>query len=272
MTTTAPTPRRTGGYGWIPDLPDARDHLYTVDHAAIGALPPAVDLTDQCPPVYDQGRIGSCTANAIAAAFEFDLIRQAMADFMPSRLFVYYNERAMEGHVGYDSGAAIRDGIKSVTKLGVCAESEWPYNDTPATSEGGPFPPGDPAAERPPASAYAAALQNRAVAYQRVQRDLDHQRACLAGGRPFVFGFTVYESFESQQVATTGEVPMPGSGETVLGGHAVLAVGYDDAQQRFVVRNSWGASWGKKGYCTMPYAYLTNHGLASDFWTLTTVT
>jgi C1A family cysteine protease len=272
MATTQPVPRRSAGYGWTPDLPDARDHLYTVGRAAIGALPAAVDLTDRCPPVYDQGRIGSCTANAIAAAFEFDLIGQALTDFLPSRLFIYYNERAMEGHVGYDSGAAIRDGIKSVTRLGVCSETTWPYDDTPAASDGGPFPPGDRAAQRPPATAYAEALHNRATAYQRVQRDTDHQRACLAARQPFVFGFTVYESFESGQVANTGEVPMPAPGETVVGGHAVLAVGYDDARQHFIVRNSWGAGWGQKGYCVMPYAYLANRGLASDFWTLTTVT
>jgi C1A family cysteine protease len=272
-TSAAPSPiRKSGGYGWVPDLPDTRDHVYTVERAAIAGLPASTDLSGDCPPVYDQGRIGSCTANAIAAAFEFDLIKHGLTDFLPSRLFIYYNERAMEGHAGYDSGASIRDGIKSVTRLGVCAEAQWPYDDTPALSEGGPFPPGDRAAEQPPAAVYTAALQNRAAGYQRVRRDLDHQRACLAAGRPFVFGFTVYESFESSQVAASGEVPLPAPGESVLGGHAVLAVGYDDTTQRFVVRNSWGTGWGQKGYCTMPYAYLTNRGLASDFWTITTVT
>ena len=90
----------------------------------------------------------------------------------------------------------------------------------------------------------------------------------MAGGYPFEFGFTVYESFESQEVAQTGVVPMPQQTEKVLGGHAVMAVGYDDAQQRIIVRNSWGTSWGQQGYFTMPYAYLTNHQLSSDFWTI----
>ena len=96
-------------------------------------------------------------------------------------------------------------------------------------------------------------------------------KSCLASGYPFVFGFTVYESFESQAVAKTGVVPMPAHTEKVLGGHAVLSVGYDDASQRFIVMNSWSAAWGQKGFFTIPYAYLTDRGLASDFWTISTV-
>ena len=94
---------------------------------------------------------------------------------------------------------------------------------------------------------------------------------CVASGWPFVFGFTVYESFLSDAVAKTGHVPMPSPAETVEGGHAVVAVGYDDKIQRFIVRNSWGTGWGMKGYCTMPYGYLTDPGLASDFWAIYTV-
>src|SRR5262249_37156651 len=121
----------TRGFGWSPDLPDARDHLYAAPHIALAALPPRVDLREGCPPVYDQGRIGSCTANAIGGAFEFDLKKQGLADFMPSRLFIYFNEREMEGTVPSDSGAQIRDGMKSVANLGVCSEAEWKYDDTP---------------------------------------------------------------------------------------------------------------------------------------------
>jgi C1A family cysteine protease len=109
------------------------------------------------------------------------------------------------------------------------------------------------------------------MSYQRVVRSLPQLRGCLAEGFPFIFGFTVYESFESDAVASTGVAPMPGPGERVLGGHAVLAVGYDDADQRFLVRNSWGTKWGNGGYFTMPYAYLTERNLSSDFWTLRTV-
>ena len=267
-----PVTRKTARYGWVPDLPDARDHLYAAPAIALAALPPSADLRSGCPPVYNQGRIGSCTANAIAAAFEFDLKKQGLPDFMPSRLFIYYNERAMEGHVASDSGAQIRDGVKSIATLGVCAETEWSYDDTPATSDGGPFPAGAKDGEKPSPQCYQDALKNRAATYRRVTQNLDHMRCCLAAGDPFVFGFTVYESFESDVVAKSGVAPMPQPGEQVLGGHAVLAVGYDDSAQTFTVRNPWGADWGQDGYFTLPYAYLTTRGLSSDFWTIRVVT
>ena len=108
----------------------------------------------------------------------------------------------------------------------------------------------------------------KAVQYQRVAQNVNQMKGCLASGYPFVYGFTVYESFESKNVAKTGVVPMPASGEKILGGHCVLAVGYDDSQQRFLARNSWGTDWGLQGYFTVPYAYLTDPNLSSDFWTI----
>jgi len=246
------------GYGWVPDLPDHRDHVFATPLAQATALPPKVDLRKGCPGVYDQGQLGSCTANAIGAAFEFDLRKQKLPDFMPSRLFIYYNERVMEHSVASDAGAMIRDGIKSLSKQGVCPEPEWPYDIAQF-------------AVKPPQSAYASALKHKAVSYQAVARNLAQMKGCLASGYPFVLGFTVYDGFESPQVAKTGLLNMPASSESVLGGHAVLAVGYDDSKERFLVRNSWGKSWGLKGYFTMPYAYLTERNLSSDFWTLRTV-
>ena len=256
---TAPTPRPTGRFGWIPDLPDHRDHIFSAPTPVLTTLPPSVDLRPLCPKtVYDQGQLGSCTANAIAAAFEFDLTKQELPDFMPSRLFIYYNERRMEGTIDSDSGAMIRDGIKSVAKQGVCTEDTWPYELDKFTDE-------------PAAECYAAARANLALAYQRVPQTLNQMRGCLAHGFPFVFGFSVYESFESPEVRTTGVVPLPGAAEALLGGHAVLAVGYDDESARFLVRNSWGPDWGLGGYFTIPYSYLTDRGLASDFWTIAKV-
>ena len=242
-------------YGWIPDLPDQRDHLYAAPVERLAALPASADLTAQCPPVYNQGELGSCTANAIAAAVEFDRLKQGLPDFMPSRLFIYWNERSMEGTVGSDSGAQIRDGIKSVAKQGVCPETEWPYDITKFT-------------EQPPAQAYQDALLDRAVAYQRLVQNLNQMKGCLASGYPFVFGFTVYESFESPDVASSGHAPMPGPNEQTVGGHAVMAVGYDDASQWFLVRNSWGPGWGLHGYFTLPYTYVAQPSLAADFWTI----
>jgi C1A family cysteine protease len=264
--------RKTARYGWQPDLPDSRDFLYSAPRIALAALPAAVDLRDQCPPVYDQGGIGSCTANAIAAAFEYDLKRQQLPDFLPSRLFIYYNERARESHISTDSGAQIRDGIKSVNRQGVCSENDWPYDDAPAESDGGPWPVGARATQRPPDQCYKDALEHRATTYQRVIRDLDQFKGCLASGFPFVFGFTVYTSFESQAVSETGVADLPGVDDEMCGGHAVMAVGYDEGSRRFILRNSWGTGWGMAGYFTLPYQYLLERGLSADFWTLRIVT
>ena len=121
-------PRAVQKFGWVPDLPDARDFMYSAPEAVLAKLPTKVDLRPKMPKIYDQGELGSCTANAIGAAFEFEQIKEGQKDFMPSRLFIYYNERAIEGTVDTDSGAQIRDGIKSVAKVGVCAETTWPYD------------------------------------------------------------------------------------------------------------------------------------------------
>jgi C1A family cysteine protease len=112
-------PRKIARYGWIPDLPDHRDHLFAAPSRVLSALPQSADLRSSCPGVYDQGQLGSCTANAIAAAIEFDQLRDQLVDvFVPSRLFIYYNERDMESTVASDSGAMIRDGVKSVATVG----------------------------------------------------------------------------------------------------------------------------------------------------------
>ena len=252
-------PAQLHSFGWVPDLPDHRDQLYSAPVSTLQALPPSVDLRPQCPDVYDQGQLGSCTANAIGGALQFDQMKQQLPNFVPSRLFIYYNERVMENTVDSDSGAQIRDGIKSVGKLGACHEQpSWPYDIAKFST-------------KPPKPCYVEALKNRAILYQRLTPTLNQLRGCLASGYPFVFGFTVYQSFESQEVATTGHAPLPGASETVLGGHAVAAVGYDDAQQWFIVRNSWSANWGMKGYFTLPYTYLTNPQLADDFWTIRVV-
>ncbi len=251
-----PLRRKIKRYGWIPDLPDRRDRVFTTPKTTLRTLPPRVDLSDGCPPVYDQGELGSCTAQAIAAALQFDQIRQAQSDvFTPSRLFIYYNERAIEGTIEEDAGAMLRDGIKSVVRHGAPHEPLWPYVVARFT-------------RTPGAAVYRDAAEHQALLYERVVQSERELKGCLASGFPFVFGFSVYESFERARVERTGAVPMPAPGESVVGGHAMLAVGYDDTARRFVVRNSWGDAWGRRGYGTMPYAYLLDRALAADLWAI----
>ena len=204
--------------------------------------------------VENQGALGSCTANALVGNLEFLETQAGLPPIDLSRLFIYYNERAMEGTVNEDAGAAIRDGVKSLVNLGVCAEQKWPYVITKFSA-------------KPPAACYQAGLKHQITSYHRILT-LQEMRQCLAEGFPFVFGFTVYESFESPAVAKTGTLNLPKPKEKTLGGHAVMAVGYHDNAKRFTIRNSWGADWGQQGYFTMPYAYLDNRNLSDDFWTI----
>ena len=242
-------------YGWLPDLPDHRDLQFSEKFTAQAVLPSSVDLSSKMPAVYYQGELGSCTANAIGAAFEYDLIQQKLPSFTPSRLFIYYNERSVEGTIKSDAGAMIRDGIKVVNKLGACKEVTWTYDITKF-------------AKKPTTAAFKEAMSHLGVKYYSVNQTENDVKTALASGFPVVFGFTVYEGFESPAVAKTGVLNMPTSTERQLGGHAVLIVGYDDAKKQFKVRNSWGSSWGMKGYFVMPYQYVTNPKLASDFWVL----
>jgi C1A family cysteine protease len=252
------------GLGWLPDIPDQRDRIYSPKVAVDGgsARPNSVDLRSLCPPIYNQGQLGSCTANALAAAFDFDHHKEGESFMSPSRLFIYWNERDMEGTVDSDAGARIRDGVKSLVKLGVCPESDWPYDIAEFTV-------------MPPAADYSIALNNELLIYQRILRPASDPTssmiACLNEGYPFVSGITVYESFETPATAATGIIPLPTPSEAVLGGHAIVVVGYDLSTKHFICRNSWGTDWGDKGYCYLPFAYLASASLASDQWLLQTV-
>jgi C1A family cysteine protease len=243
--------KHVSSYGWIPDRPDHRDYLYSAIAPKV-KLPSKIDLRTEDSPIENQGRLGSCTANALAGNLQFleKVSGQTYKDV--SRLFIYYNERAAEGTISFDSGAMIRDGIKVLAQYGVCPESSWPYDISRFT-------------RKPAAVCYKEGLKHRISSYHRLET-LEEMLNCLAEGFPFVFGFTVYESFESLKVAQTGIVPMPKKSERTLGGHAVMAAGYDQKQKHFIVRNSWGSQWGQGGYFTMPYAYIET--LADDFWTI----
>jgi C1A family cysteine protease len=241
-------------YGWRRSGPDHRDHKFHAPPCLLVAHPLSVDLRSQCPAVYNQANLGSCTANGIGGLIEFLEMKLKHPAFVPSRLFIYYNERVLEGTVNEDAGAEIRDGMKVVANLGAPHESLWWYNTSKF-------------AIKPNKKVYADGLKHTVSEYLSVDNtNLDDMRAALASGYPVVGGFSVYESFESNVVATTGIVPMPAKTEQMVGGHAILVVGYDDSKSWFIVRNSWGADWGDKGYFYIPYLYFTNPDLASDFW------
>jgi C1A family cysteine protease len=215
-------------------------------------LPSKVDLSSQCSPIENQGTLGSCTANALVGNLEFLELKDHLPFVDMSRLFIYYNERLLEGTVKEDSGAALRDGIKSLAKAGCCSEKDWPYDVTKFT-------------KKPSVVCYTKALFHKIQSYRSLQTQ-NELLTCLASGYPFVFGISVYGSFESEIVAKTGIVPMPSPTESNLGGHAVCGVGYDQSTKLFKVRNSWGTGWGDKGYFYLPFEYVNK--LASDFWTI----
>lgn len=253
--------------GWKPDRLDHRDHVYAAPKTK--RLPKLVDLRPQFTfPVYDQGEIGSCTANAIAAAVQFDLVRQQLPSFTPSRLFIYYRERAMEKSIPFDAGAEIRDGIKSINVDGVPPETMWPYDDTPADEKTERFPKTSRAIKAPTAKVVAAAKLHRSLSYQRLTAALPQLKGCLADGFPFVFGISIMGSFYDKNDEPLTTIPMPKSTEEPLGGHAILAVGYDDDKRLFIIRNSWGEDSQDGGYFYLPYDYVTNGNLSDDFWTI----
>lgn len=251
------------GFGWKRDLPDWRDYkLAAWLPEQVQVVPRYANLvgTKRLPPIWSQGKLGSCTAHAGGAAWCYDRARQSLPFVQPSRLFLYYNERAIEGSTGHDSGASIRDCLKSMVRTGVCNETLWPYEITRFTN-------------KPASNCYADAHKHVGVEYAQVAQDLDQLKACIAGGFPFVFGFSVYQSFMTAEVARTGLVPMPSMRDRSVGGHAVAAVGYN-SRNYFLCRNSWGTEFGDPdypGHFWLPGAYIGNAQLAADFWVLRTV-
>jgi C1A family cysteine protease len=252
------------------DIPDPRDYVYSLKPPQIhGTLPPRIDLRKRCSPVLDQGSIGTCTAHAVAAAFAYEQRVQRSRVIRPSRLFIYYNERALTGQRSVNGVVRLRDAIKAVAKRGVCLESLWPYSEASSAVR-----------SKPPKEAFAAASRYKILEYHRIPIEshspavfLKHLKHCLADGCPFAFGFMLYESMESIEVKKTGVMPLPKpKREELKGGHAVLAVGYDDRRNAVLARNSWGPDWGIGGYFWMPYKFISNPEFTHSFWTIRGVT
>lgn len=244
-------------YGWRPDVPDKRDK-YTAMRLDPSALPRQFDNSTRMPLCWEQGALGACTAFAVGGAMAYEYARLGVF-FQPSFLQPYYCARAMEGSIPIDAGAYIRDICKVSAQMGVSESRFWPY--VPYRF-----------AQRPPKAAFKNALNQRVLSYARVPRTVASICSVLASADTIVFGVSVYESFESDVVTETGFVPLPDLDEDLLGGHAVLMVGYDQDKKLFKARNSWGEQWGDNGYFYLPYDYVLDPDLSDDFWTLRTVT
>ncbi|CAF4063790.1 unnamed protein product, partial [Rotaria sordida] len=239
-------------------------------------LPPKVDLRSDMTPVEDQSRIGSCTANSLAGtqindihfsvlvtcliigAYEY-LMKKTTGSYVDvSRLFIYYNGRFKKDPNTpiTDKGCSMTKAIEALEEYGTCFESVWPYNISSVNV-------------KPSDESFEQAKNYQITEALKININLSEMKACLAQGFPFAFGLRLYKSFD--KAATTGVVPMPNDteqGRTEHGRHAMLAVGYSDQSKAFIVRNSWGEKWGDKGYCYIPYDYLTNPDLCFDAWTI----
>jgi C1A family cysteine protease len=245
-------------YGWIKDTKDHKDHVFVARTAALGEYEP-VDLRPNCPPVLDQQELGACTAFATTTMVHFVRSKQGLDNWIPSPLFTYYTTRQIEGTIYEDAGAQVRDALKSTVQYGVVPEQNWPYEISHF-------------ADQPPIGVYEEAHKHLTLKYKRLSDGcLVDILECLKEGYPFTFGAMIYESFESEEVAATGIVPIPDfNKETCLGGHCMLGVGWTkiEDQTYIIVQNSWSTNWGDKGFCYIPAVYITNASLVGDFWTI----
>jgi len=245
----------TKKFGWIPDIPDQRDFKYSAPKKSAKKRLYRVDLRPYMPPIYEQGYLGSCVSQAVGACLQFLQMKQKRSWFVPSRLFLYYNARLIDGTTNYDAGSYIRSGIKAANRYGGPEETLWKYNINNFKI-------------KPPINVYTEGLTHQALKYERVAQNAIQIETRISQGYPIILGIAVYESFLSNKVAKSGYVKLPGKREVMVGGHAIVLVGYNQTQRRFICRNSWGGGWGLGGNFTIPYEYILNNNLTEDLWTI----
>lgn len=275
------------GMGWLPDYPDFRDYTLEMkenedlnrllsplglDRVDLSTLPSSVDLRNWCSPIENQGQLGSCTANAGAGVVEYFENRAFGRYLNASRLFLYKATRNFAKLTG-DSGAFLRSTMGALTLFGVPPEEYWPYTDKTPDFD-----------KEPSAFCYSFAANYKSIRYFRHDppsltkpQVLENIKKALAAGIPSMFGFTVFNSIT--QAATSGKIPFPCNNEKIMGGHAIVAVGYNDSMViknttcgatttgALLIRNSWGEGWGMKGYGWLPYEYVLKEA-AVDFWSI----
>jgi C1A family cysteine protease len=241
-------------FGWVPALPDARAYAFAPKASIVKALPASVDLRASLPPVWNQGSIGSCVAHGVAIAhIAAQRKNKAAKEIMPARLALYFQGRAVRGWQAQDSGMFISDAMKCVAKLGVADEKLYPYLTTRYLL-------------KPPAAVYANGLLHQSLEYQKIDSSKpDVIKAALAEGLPVVFGSTLYENHGT----LVGNVmPDPDLSTSAIGGHCMALVGYDSGKKQFLVRNSWGKSWGDNGHHWVSEKYICDLSLTDDVWVL----
>ena len=243
-------------YGWIPSLPDHRDLTCDYDITENVSI---VDLRRKLGEVYDQGKLGSCVSNAVISAYDYDDINETgKVNTKLSRLFLYYNVRELNQCSDFDSGSSIKDNLRVFNHIGVCQEEKWPYNVYYSKF-------------KPTNDCYNKTIGKSLIQYKKLKQDISQLKECLKSGHPFIFGFSIYESFETEDVVNTGIMRVPSDNEQVLGGHCALCVGYDDSNNHFIAMNSWGEHWGDKGFFYVPYLFMCNSDFVMEFWTISKI-
>jgi C1A family cysteine protease len=247
------------GKGWRRQALDHRDRAHRYEIPVGAVIEGDFDLRPDWPVIYDQGQTNSCVAHAVASVMEYLRRAQGRQAFTPSRLFIYYCARAYENETALDNGTEIRDAIKAVVKIGAPPESDWPFFPHLVT-------------KRPTKVAYANAAKDLVIRYAPVPQEIEHIRSCLRHKIPVVFGSSTFANWATRSVDQTGVVPMPGPNDEPDGGHAMVIVGHQVEQRRFIIANSWSRQWGDQGFGYMPEDYILDTDLTSDLWACFLVT